>query len=73
MPPDDATPDAWAVAEAWVARTRAEQGLPDEIEDPKALRRLAALVLRAPVPDRGAETAAAPHQEVRPPGRRCTT
>lgn len=48
------------VAAAWVARTRCEQGLPDEIEDPEALRRLAALLLvkdEAPgFPNPGART-----------------
>ena len=33
------------VAADWVARTHAELGLPTDIEDPTALRRLAALIL----------------------------
>jgi hypothetical protein len=37
--------DSVSVVDAWVRETRAELGLPDEIEDGAALRRLAALLL----------------------------
>jgi hypothetical protein len=50
--------DSVSVVDAWVRETRAELGLPDEIEDGAALRRLAALLLSndgAP-PKRGSST-----------------